>query len=182
MEFNLDKKQNAMMLDKARFEMAKQLPVVPGGPMNTNPENFTSYGPQSSSLSGINKYPYGDSGVAAPPQLGADSLNPVGIPPSKTPKNNPAGRGLNNNFYGMQPQPEPQMQDSFEGARLAVSAKVKGLTATKFLGATGTPTPIPGGIPPNLPNTTGRPLMKPMTSMNPMTPGSTPKKIKKGKK
>ena len=32
------KQQNAMQMDPQRFQMAKNMSVVPGGPMNNNPE------------------------------------------------------------------------------------------------------------------------------------------------
>ena len=40
------KKDNAMMLDPNRFKIAQQNAVMPGGPMNNNPMNVTSVGPQ----------------------------------------------------------------------------------------------------------------------------------------
>ena len=59
----MNKEKNAKMLDPQRFQIAKNMSVVPGGPMNNNPMNVTSVGSQPSSMTGINQYPYADSGA-----------------------------------------------------------------------------------------------------------------------
>ena len=38
------KKENAMKMDPQRFQMAKNMSVVPGGPMNNSPKNVESIG------------------------------------------------------------------------------------------------------------------------------------------
>ena len=42
--------------------MAKNMAVMPGGPMNNNPMNVTGWVNQPGALSGVNEFPYGDSG------------------------------------------------------------------------------------------------------------------------
>ena len=111
------KKDNAMMLDPNRFKIAQQNAVMPGGPMNNNPMNVTSVGPQPSSMTGYNEYPYGDSGVQAP-QMGADAINPMMVPNSGLQQNMPMGQGQNAQApYGMQQQPMPNSEEPMEGMR-----------------------------------------------------------------
>jgi hypothetical protein len=51
------------------------------------------------------------------------------------------------------------------------------------MGMDGLPALMPGALAGSMPGTSGPPLMPPMTSMNPMTPGADKKVIKKkGKK
>ena len=182
------KQNNAMMLDPNRFKIAQQNAVMPGGPMNNNPMNVTSVGPQPSSLSGVNQYPYGDSGLQAPAQLGADFINPQGIPSSQTWQGNAPGQGLNSmSQYGLQPQPSPNAEEPMEGMRLGMDASNRGLLATQYMGPTGSPALVPGAMDPTIPGT-GMPLgaLPTLTSVDAgaMVPGSTPQKIqkKKGKK
>ena len=182
------KKDNAMMLDPNRFKIAQQNSVMPGGPMNNNPMNVTSVGPQPSSLSGVNQYPYGDSGLANPPQLGADFINPQAITSSNSWQGNTAGQGLNSTAqYGLQPQPSPNAEEPMEGMRLGMDASTKGLMSSQFMGPTGSPALIPGALSPSIPGT-GMPLgaMPTLASVDngAMVPGSSPQKIqkKRGKK
>ena len=185
--FDIDKKEKMASLDPNRFKIAKNMSVVPGGPMNNNPTNVTSFGPQSSSMSGVNEYPYGDSGMAAPPQMGADSINPMNVPNSGLQQNMPMGRGQNGSApYGMQQQPAPNGQEPMEGMRLGADAQNRGLTASPFMGVAGNPALMPGALDPTIPGG-GSPLgaMPTMQQVvgGEMVPGSTPQKIqKKGKK
>ena len=59
-----EKMDNAAMLDPQRFQIAQSMSYMPGAPgaMMNNPMNVTSISPQPGSMSGINEYPYGDSG------------------------------------------------------------------------------------------------------------------------
>ena len=56
------KKDNAMQLDPDRFKVAQSMSTVPGGPMNNYPVAQGDF-VQKSSLSGVNTFPYGDSGL-----------------------------------------------------------------------------------------------------------------------
>ena len=91
----MSKKENAAAMDPNRFKMAKNMSVVPGGPMNNNPMNVTSVGAQPGSMTGVNQFPYGDSGLANAPQMGADILNPMMVQNSGLQQNMPMGRGQN---------------------------------------------------------------------------------------
>ena len=74
----MDKREsNARMLDPQRFEIAKQMSVMPGGPMMNNPMNVTNTTPQPGSMTGVNQYPYGDSGLENDSRMGSigPSLN-----------------------------------------------------------------------------------------------------------
>ena len=57
------KEDNARMLDPQRFKVAKDMAVMPGGPMNNNPMNVSSVDTNAGSFSGVNQFPYGDSGL-----------------------------------------------------------------------------------------------------------------------
>ena len=194
----MDKKQNAKMLDPTRFKISQQNAVVPGGPQNNNPMNVTGIGQQSASPSGMSQHPYGDTGNMYP-QMGADVLNPMNMGPSGLQQNFPIGQGANRFApYGMQQQPDTSgvsMQpDGMESGRLATDAQKYGLNPGP-MGMHGmTAQPAPGAFPSDAGGTSGPPLMpgmqsaeqapggarmKPQNSMNPMTPGSTPTKIKK---
>ena len=192
----MNKQQNAQMLDPNRFKIAQQNAVVPGGPQNNNPMNVTGVGQQPASPSGMSKHPYGDTGNMYP-QMGADILNPINTNPSGLLQSNTLGQKLNGQIpFGMQQQPDTSgaspMTDGMESGRLAQATKERGLNPGP-MGMTGMPAqPAPGAFPPAFPGSSGQPLMpgmqsaemaaggmKPQNSMNPMTPGSTPTKIKK---
>ena len=183
----MNKKDNAAAMDPNRFKMAKNMSVVPGGPMNNNPMNVTSFGPQSGSLTGVNQFPYGDSGLANAPQMGADILNPMMVQNSGLQQNMPIGRGQNSAApYGMQQQPSPNAEEPMEGMRLGQDAANRGLSASPFMGVTGSAALMPGALDPTIPGG-GTPLGAMPTSQQvdggQMVPGSTPQKIqKKGKK
>ena len=156
-----------MEMDPNRFNLAKNMSVVPGGPMNNNPMNVTSVGNQPGSMSGVNQYPYGDSGLANDNRMGANVLNPLNVAPSQM------------SPIPMNPQPSPGMADQLESARLGMTAAQKGVTANA-MGMAGSGVTTPGAVPANAPFTTGGSFLQPLTSMNPMTPGATPQK--KGQK
>ena len=183
----MNKKDNAAALDPNRFKIAKNMSVVPGGPMNNNPMNVTSFGSQSGSMSGVNQFPYGDSGLANAPQMGANILNPEMVRNSGLQQNMPLGRGQNGNApYGMQQQPAPAAEEPMEGMRLGAEAMNKGLNASQFMGVTGSAALMPGALDPTIPGSSApignMPTMQQVDGGQ-MVPGSTPQKIqKKGKK
>lgn len=174
--------RNAMVLDPNRFKIAQQNAVMPGGPMNNNPMNVTSVGPQPSSFSGVNQYPYGDSGLQSPPQLGADVINPMNVPTSSL--RAPVGQGQNQTPYGMQQQPTANAQEPMEGMRLGMNSSQQGLMTSQFMGPTGSPALIPGAMDPTIPGS-GMPLgaMPTLASVDngALVPGSTKKRIPKNK-
>ena len=159
-----NKMDNAMELDPKRFAIAKNMSVVPGGPMNNNPMNVTSIGSQAGSLNGVNQFPYGDSGLVNDTRTGANILNPGAV------------RNSGKSPIPMNPQPAPNMADALESARLGTTAASKGVVANA-MGMAGAGVQTPGSIPGNAPYTTGGTFLPPMTSMNPMTPGATAKKV-----
>lgn len=138
------KEENARLLDPQRFQMAKSMAVVPGGPMNNNPMNIGNIDASGGSMSGVNLYPYGDSGLENPAQLGTNAVFPQ--PPSGLPQQNTVGRGRNAFApYNQQPQPPSQAQDNMESVRLGGEAKSLGLSVSP-MGALGLPSqPAPGG-------------------------------------
>ena len=149
----MDKESNAKMLDPNRFKIAKEMSVLPGGPMMNNPMNVTNLGPQVSSISGINQYPYGESGIENDPRLGAVFPQEN----SRIEKNKPFGTGYNANQYGAQMQPSSNAADPLESARLAEGAAGRGLVAGP-MGMIGQPPnadtstlqiPLSGGAPPS---------------------------------
>ena len=186
------KEENARMLDPMRFKVTKNMPYVQGGPDNNNPMNVTdnaSPGIQSASIYGDFQQNYG--------QMGTGAVNPINVSNSGLQQSNQVMRGLNAQTpYGMQQQPDTSgvsMQpDGMESGRLAQNVQRFGLNAGP-MGLTGMPAqPAPGAFPAAFPGSSGPPMMqgmqsaeqapggmKPQNSMNPMTPGSTPTKIKK---
>jgi hypothetical protein len=185
------KEDNARMLDPNRFRIAQQNAVVPGGPQNNNPMNVTDNASppiQSTSIYGDYAQNYG--------QMGSGALNPMMVQPSGLQQNFPMGRGQNTVPFGMQQQPDTSgvsmMPDGMESGRLAGEAQKFGLNPGP-MGMTGMPAqPAPGAFPGAFPGSSGPPMMQgmqsaeqaaggmsPQNSMNPMTPGSTPTKIKK---
>lgn len=180
-----------MMLDPQRFQIAQSMSYMPGAPngMMNNPMNVTSISPQPGSMDGVNRYPYGDSGVANDPRLGGGVFP---MQPSGMPQNMTRGTGYNAQVpYGYQQQPTPSAADMMEGMRLGETAMQKGLVASN-LGPTGLGNmqTLPGGAPPmgqqtnavlglqGLPSTDALGGMQPDAGQ--MVPGSTP--VKKAKK
>ena len=183
----MNKKDNAVQLDPNRFKMAKNMSLMPGGPMNNNPMNVTGIGSQPGALSGVNQFPYGDSGLQNDARMGADILNPGMVPHSPVMNNTPMGQRLNSGApYGMQAQPMPNTEEPMEGMRLGQTAMNNGIISSQFMGPVGTPAIIPGALDPSIPGS-GVPLGNLATTQQvvggEMIPGSTPQKIqKKGKK
>ena len=187
------KQQNAMQLDPQRFQMAKNMSVVPGGPMNNSPKNVQSIGRQSASLDGLVSNPYDDAKMAVP-QMGADILNPMNVKNSGLQQNMPMGQKLNAQApYGMQAQPTPNVEEPMEGMRLGQEAQARQLYSSQFMGPVGTQALMPGALDPTMPG--GTPFMptSQQLGMGPgmgggmqpdaggMVPGKTPRKIQKQK-
>ena len=181
------KKENAMQMDPNRFQIAKNMSIVPGGPMNNNPMNVTGVGAQPGALNGVNQFPYGDSGLQNDPRMGADILTPTMVPHSPVLNQTPMGQGLNGGIpYNMQQQPTPNAEEPMEGMRLGQEAMNRGINTSQFMGPVGSPAMMPGALDPTIPGG-GTPLGAMPTTQQVdaggMVPGSTPKKIqKKGKK
>jgi len=181
------KKDNAMNLDPKRFEIAQSMSYMPGAPgaMMNNPMNVTSISPQPGSMDGVNRFPYGDSGLVNDPRLGGGVFP---MQPSGMPQNMTRGAGFQGMVpYGQQQQPTPSAADSLEAMRLGMGAQEKGLMASG-MGPTGMGPmqTLPGGAPPmgqqtgavlglqGLPSTDGMAGMQPDAGQN--VPGSTPQK------
>ena len=190
----MDKKDNAMSLDPQRFQIAQSMSYMPGAPgaMMNNPMNVTSVSPQPGSMSGVNQFPYGDSGLANDQRLGGGVFP---MQPSGMPQNMTKGMGLNGMVpYGQQQQPQTAAADAMEGMRLGETAMQKGLMAGS-MGPQGMGMqPLPGGSVPSpqqTPYTLGLQGMQStegVAGMQPdagqMVPGSTPQKKakKRGRK
>ena len=187
----MSKQDNARMLDPNRFKIAKQNAVIPGGPENNNPMNVTDNASPPIQASSI----YGDYAQNYA-QMGTGMVNPMFVQSSGLQQNFPMGRGQNSIPFGMQQQPDTSgvsmAPDGMESGRLAGEAQKYGLNPGP-MGMTGMPAqPAPGAFPGTFPGSSGPPMMqgmpsaeqaaggmKPQNSMNAMTPGSTPTKIKK---
>ncbi len=115
-------RDNAKLLDPQRFQVAKSMSAVPGGPSNNNPMN-TDVGHQISSISGVNLNVNGDVGYKAPPQLGGVYPNQ----PSGLPQGLAFGQRLNGGVpYGGQKQPSNKEADMLEAFRLGKEAQDRG--------------------------------------------------------
>ena len=185
------KEQNARMLDPQRFKVTKNMPYVNGGPDNNNPMNVTDNASPPITAASI----YGDYSQNYP-QMGTGMVNPLAVQNSGLQQNFPMGQRLNAQPFNMQQQPDTSgismAPDGMESGRLASEAQKYGLIPGP-MGMTGMPAqPAPGAFPGAFPGSSGPPMMQgmqsaeqaiggmsPQNSMNPMTPGSTPTKIKK---
>ena len=179
------------MAQKISYGMSP-VPGAPAGPgnMNGHPGNVLSLGMQGRPEGETNLY--GDAMGIQYPQTGTDVLNPRDVERSKLQQNNPIGQRNNAAVpYNMQQGPPPDAQDAMMGMQLAQKPVQMGMpNVNQFMGLTGLPPEAvvqgqqmdPGAMPPQMPGTSGQ-FLPPMTSMNPMTPGSTPQKTgkKKGK-
>lgn len=183
-----NKKENAMKMDPQRFQMAKSMAVVPGGPMNNSPKNVLSVGAQPASVDGMTSNPYDDAKMQVP-QMGADILNPQMVKNSGLQQNMPVGQGMNSQApYGQQPQPSANSEEPLEGMRLGQEATNRGLFSSQFMGPVGSTALMPGAMDPTLPGS--RPFLPTAAELGMapdaggMIPGSTPQKVqkKKGKK
>ena len=185
-----EKMDNAVNLDPQRFKIAQSMSYMPGAPgaMMNNPMNVTSVSPQPGSMSGVNQFPYGDSGLANDSRMGGVYPAPVTQVWQGTGLQRP---GLNAMVAQTQ-QPTPSAADAMEGMRQGETAMAKGLIGGPMgPQSAGELAVLPGGNGPTgqqtkavlglqgLPSTDG--LMNPDAGN--MVPGSTPiKNKKKGKK
>ena len=179
----MNKKERAGILDPQRFQINKNMAVIPGGPENNNAMNVTSIdSPQITAMSimGDHQQDY--------PQMGTRMVNPVGVQNSGLQQNFPMGRGLNGQQpFNMQQQPSPNAEEPMEGMRLGQEAMNRGLQTSQFMGPTGSAALMPGALDPTIPGGSTPLGMMPTTQQvdgGEMVPGSTPQKIqkKKGKK
>ena len=189
------KKERAMQMDPQRFQIAKNMSVMPGGPMMNSPKNIQSVGPQPASLDGATSNPYDDAKMMLP-QMGADILNPMSVKNSGLQQNMPVGQKLNAVApYGMQQQPTPNVEEPLEGMRLGQEAQARQLFSSQFMGPVGNQALMPGALDPTIPASTPFMATSQQMGMAPgvdgmqpdagaMVPGSTPQKVqkKKGKK
>ena len=169
------KEANSKALDPMRHQIAKNMSVLPGGPQNNNPMNVTDNASPAIQAKSI----YGDFDQNYP-QMGTGMVNPMGIGPSGLQQNYPVMRGKNAQApYGMQQQPDTRAQssmtDMMESSRLNMGIQ-EGLPSGA-MGYQGLPA-IPGGVPGNMPGTSGNML----PTLDSMVPGSTPQKTGQKKK
>lgn len=148
------KEDNARMLDPNRFKVAKDMAVMPGGPMNNNPMNVVNVDAGAGSLSGINQFPYGDSGLERDPSMGTNAVFPM--QPSGNPQNAVIGTRLNAQApYGYQQQPGSADADPMESVRLGTDAQNRQLFASP-MGPIGMEAqPAPGGSVPGVQQSPG---------------------------
>ena len=178
----MKKGDNHKMMDSRMGMIAKQNAVVPGGPQNFNPMNVTSNtdGQQVQANSIYNDFPQNY------PKMGTGMVQTEGIPPSQllSQAGQPfvMGQGKNGQVpYGMQQQPDTSgsgpntdMMESMRLAQYAANAKLPG----GAMGLQGMPA-IPGGVPGDMPGSSGPPLMP---GNGGMVPGSSPQKVGQKKK
>jgi len=152
---------------------AQPLPGSPQGPGNvqSNTLNDLSYGdgkPQSGSLSGVNKYPYGDGGI---PSVGGQTGSVGYAKRSNVPQNIIPGQGLNQQPYNAQMQPQGDTQLRMDSMYMGQQAQNRAMTLYAAraggdpnlmqpsyqvmpMGMYGTPVetgiqqPVPGAMPP----------------------------------
>ena len=164
------------------------IPGAPAGPgnMNGNPQFAREFGERSQMSPDGGENIYRDNIEPLNyPQMGSSVVMPTNIPRSQIQQNTPITPIGNNSGvpFGLQQQPDIASADQMEGMRQGGSAMSRGLHANPFMGLDGLPALMPGALAGSMPGTSGPPLLPPMTSMNPMTPGSDKKVIKKkGKK
>ena len=77
------KEENARMLDPQRFQVAKKYVSHAWRTDEQQPHECCAVDSSAGSMTGINQYPYGDSGLENAPQLGTNSVfpqQPSGLP------------------------------------------------------------------------------------------------------
>jgi len=155
------KEENARMLDPQRFQVAKNMTVMPGGPQNNNPMNVTDNASPPIQAPSI----YGDYSQQYP-QMGTGMVNPMQVPHSSLMESQTVGQGYNGVPYGLQQQPDTAgaspATDGMESNRLFTEVKNRGVPAGA-MGYQGMPA-IPGGMPGDMPGTSGPPMMQGMPS------------------
>ena len=181
------------LIDPRMGQITKQNAMIPGGPdTNTPYTSLQSEGAPVNSVSIYGDHPQND---VIYPQIGTRSINPTNVPPGKLPQSNAPGQRLNAQPFNTQQQFDlsgrSPIADMQETSRLAMNAQKE--LPKGGMGLQGVPA-IPGGLPGDMPGTSGPQLMPgnpgmSMQAMNPdagaMVPGSTPQKKgqkKRGKK
>ena len=156
------KEENARMLDPMRFKVTKNMPYVQGGPDNNNPMNVTDNASPPIQATSI----YGDFQQNYQQTMGTGSVNPMNVAYSGLNQSNTVGQGNNGIPYGMQQQFDTAgaspATDGMEAGRQAQAAQQRGLFAGP-MGMMGQPA-VPGGMPGNMPGTSGPPMMQGMPS------------------
>ena len=174
----MSKESNANMLDPNRFRIAKNMTVMPGGPEINNPMNVTDNASPPIQAPSI----YGDFAQQYP-QMGTGMVNPMMVKNSGVPQNFPLGQRNNGMPFGMQQQPDTAgaspATDGMESNRLFAESKNRGVPAGA-MGYQGMPA-IPGGMPGNMPGTTGPQLMLGMPSAEQAAGGMNTRTGKRGK-
>lgn len=98
------------------------------GNMMNNPLVGLSMGdgqPQSGSLSGVNKYPYGDGGI---PSAGGQTGSVGYAPNSGMPQNLVTGRGMNQQPYNTQQQPQSETMLRMDSMYMGQQAQQRAAT------------------------------------------------------
>ena len=158
--------ENANILDPQRFQIAKNMAQMPGGPENNNPEVVV----QASGEQIRGQSIYRDFGQNYP-QMGTAMVNPDRVSPTYQPA------------LIQQPQPSPSAADPMMGMQLAQKPMEQGLAVNPFMGLDGAKALIPGALDPTLPNNV--PFLQSTSSVDAgqNVPGSSPTKInRKGKR
>jgi len=177
----MSKGDNHKMMDPRMGMIAQQNSVMPGGPQNNNPMNITSNSDNQlvTANSIYNDFPQNYA------QMGTGVVNPEQIQNSGLPQFHPMGQKNNAGMpFNMQQQPDASgnspFTDQMESSRLAQYAMQRGLPPSA-MGLTGMPA-IPGGMPGDMPGTSGPQLMPGIPGEAGMIPGSTPQKVNQKKK
>jgi len=173
------KEENARMLDPNRFRIGKNTTYKPGGPHNNNPMNVTDIDSTPIQAMSVN----GDFQQNYWQQMGTGAVNPVNVQHSGLQQNFPVGQRNNGMPFGMQQQPDTAgaspATDGMESTRLFDEVKNRGVPAGA-MGYQGMPA-IPGGMPGNMPGTTGPQLMLGMPSAEQAAGGMNTRTGKRGK-
>ena len=172
------KKDNAMQLDPDRFKVAQSMSTVPGGPMNNYPVAQGDF-IQKSSLSGVNTFPYGDSGLSGDERMGGVFPNL----PSQMPQQATMGRGYQSQVpYGQQQQPPASAGDELMGNYAGIDAQNRGLNPS-MMGPIGMEAqPAPGGVVPSPQQTQSTMGLTGMPNAEMAASGMNMKTGKRGKK
>ena len=177
----MDKKDNAKMLDPQRFQITKNMSVMPGSPGNgdpNNPMNVTSIATPPVTAPSI----YGDF-TQNYAQMGDGVVNPQSVAFSGNNQQNVIGRGGNMFPFNTQMQPPAEMEEMLEGGRQSFEGKQRGVFTQPFLGISGQPaTPAPGGGSPTPQQSAATiPLVGNSTAAVPPAGGMNMKSGKRGK-
>ena len=183
MHSNDVKAERHKMIDPRMGQLTQQNAMLPGGPSTNTP--YTALQSEGTPIN--TKSVYGDhvqNDQIYPQGLGTTAVNPTNVKPSGLLQFNPLGQRLNSQPFNMQQQPDASgnspLTDQMESNRLAQYAMQKGLP-TSAMGLTGMPA-IPGGMPGDMPGTSGPQLMPGMPGEAGMIPCSTPHKLNQKKK